>query len=57
MKKLIHITKTYDYGTKEQAKRDIPKMREKGFIVYEEYQAEATYVVEYAKDLLYKQKG
>lgn len=50
MKKLLYTHKIYDYGTQKQAKKDIPKMREKGYHVVNEYQAEKTYVVEYKKD-------
>lgn len=52
MKKSIYTLKMYDYTRKEEAEKDIPKMREKGYIVKEEYQADNTYVVAYHKDTL-----
>ena len=52
MKKSIYTLKMYDYSTKEEAEKDIPKMREKGYTVKNQYQAENTYVVEYHKQTL-----
>ncbi|MCK9268044.1 MAG: hypothetical protein M0P14_04975 [Alkaliphilus sp.] len=52
MKKLIYIVRTYDYSTKKEADKDKAKMKEKGYGVKEEYQAENTYVVSYHKSTL-----
>ena len=41
-----------DLMNKEEAEKDIPKMREKGYMVKEQYQSENTYVVSYHKDTL-----
>jgi hypothetical protein len=53
MKKLICTTKTYDYKSKQEAEKDFKKMKKKGYIVNEYYQAEFTYVVTYSKDSLF----
>lgn len=37
-KRLFFETKMYDYTTKTQAEADIPKMREKGWRVKEQYE-------------------
>lgn len=37
-KRLFFETKMYDYTTKAQAEADIPKMREKGWVVKEQYE-------------------
>lgn len=52
MKKLIYTLKMYDYSNKEEAEKDIPKMRKKGYMVKEQYQSENTYVVSYHKNTL-----
>ena len=57
MKKSIYTLKMYDYSNKEEAEKDIPKMREKGYMVKEQYQSENTYVVSYHKDTLQQGKG
>ena len=56
MKKLIYTLKMYDYKNKTQAEQDMPLMKQSGYIVKEQYQAESTYVVVYHKDTLYKAK-
>jgi hypothetical protein len=52
MKKSIYTLKMYDYTTKEEAQKDIPKMKLNGYTVKDEYQAENTYVVTYHKQTL-----
>lgn len=55
MKKSIYTLKMYDYSTKGEADKDKLKMKDKGYIVKEEYQSENTYVVSYHKDTLGEQ--
>ena len=52
MKKSIYTLKMYDYSTKTEAKKDMPKMRQKGYTVKEEYQSKNTYVIVYHKQTL-----
>ncbi len=40
MRKLIYSLKMYDYSTDKEAQKDISKMREKGYCIQDQYQAE-----------------